>query len=974
MSCRLIGWIVILLAAAACQPPALGQGGHGDSVVNKYNQLRRAYRQMLDQGYNVAAAEDLVIAAQAAFGDGDRGRAEQLLDEAGALLRDLKKKQPTLLPRPMDLETHAASFDLPTFPWSIAAADLNGDGKTEIVVGGMDDTVYAMSYPDMKVLWKVAVPGLPYRLELGDVDGDGKKEIACVALGPRGTVVLVSHDGKKLWTFETDDLVLSAAVCRGEVLAGGARLHRLDEKGRAQQSLDAGQSVIGSIAKADINADGADEIVIANQDEGLYVLDAQGRVLWKALGHVGGMKIASFAGIADTGRPGKKSVFFTKTRGIVKLYDGDGRAEWLQVASPTELFRAAPVTVTALAADVTGDGADEIVCHGGLRFRNSKHAVLLVYGRDGRRIHQAELPFPALSMAAADLDGNGKAEILFAAQQEKRLYTLSLSAGAGGAGNLASLPATAAVDANLDAIYEQVRALPDKPDEPVKYHAIYQVRLTGAEDADGIRNLWRFLKSQSKGALRLEIGLREIQEAGMEVSKAKSRVTALSTREIVKIARKLGEAGVYFYWGAASHAEQIFVRPETIEKMAQAAGEYFLGCFSYETCFAMSGSRNRKRYLDFLEKAVAVCHRNGMKYLITEPLDTWLFLPANKNFYERILEPHKGTVVPVYKGNEGRCPELAIGGLVGLYRSGAIEEWGVSAQDDMFRLGCYTDLIFQCPQDVKLRLDLACAALGATYFRIEWQMETDNYATRDPERYDYRKGGPYQLNPNARHHRELLYSLIRKGVIAPPAPDALAGVSPATIRLDPVPDGFSFDAKRRKYVTENGFLGRWQYPLQKPYPGYASVVLYGLERYGLGFFPRNPYGTVAVVPSFLHGGGPSVGTGGRSVVVDGKALTPDEAAPAVRALFEKHAAGLPFRAAGAFLAAQKTGDGEYLLFLIDPEPFRPEDVRCSVQAGAAISGCRMVDAITGESIRCENGKASIDVPAGAFRLIRVTTN
>lgn len=983
-----IKWIccAVLFLSVACVPPQAA--GQEDNAVTaeeaayikaleaKWREARGLRSRMKEEGYDTSAVDGLIREGKQAYDEGNLERVEDVLDELLQKLREIERGEEAAAGKRLDLKATVTAFDIPCFGWSVRAGDIDGDGRTDFVVGGLDNHVYAFrpsADGSGKLLWKREVPGLPYQLAIGDVDGDGGMEIACVALGPEGHVVLLDAKGKVLWDRATEDLLLSTAIGGGEVLAGGARLYQLDKNGKVLGDSDATQSVIGSLCVDDINGDGRTEIILSNQDQGMFVLGRKGGLIWEEIGHRGGMKIASYCGVMDRG-PGKKTkdVFIVKTKGKIRTFDGNGELQWGYRCRAVDLVGERAISVRAIAADVAGAAGDELLCYGGLRFANPKHTLMYVLNGNGREVSRVRLPFAVLDAASGDLARGGKEELVFTAQQEKRLYAVALSEE--GEGNLSEPFEPAAVDANLDRIYAAVRKLPDRSDGPVRYHGIFQAKLSGPQDAKRFKRLGQFLRSQSSGALRLEMGIREVREEGVDVPQKKRRVTTWTTEDILRFVRMLKDEQIYFYWGAASHGQQIFLKPETIDRIAKAAGEYFLGCFSYETCFALGVSKHRKRYLDFLEKAVAACTRNGKKYLISEPFDTWLFLPANKTFYDRIMKPNAGTVVPVYKGNEGRCPDLIAGSLAGLRRAGVIEDWGVSTQDDMFRLGCYTDLIFQCPRDVKMRFDLACAAMGATYFRIEWDTETDNYAAIDVERFDLAKRGPYRLNPHAGRHREMLFSLMRKGVVRPVEPRDVVSLSPVVVRLDPVPDLRDYNAKKPFYRSRHGFLAWWQYPLQKPWPDYCSSLAYGLDHYGLGYFPRNPYGTVTVLPSFVTPpmGAKTIETNALEVRLAGKASSSADAADRIRALLAEGAERLPFRAEGAFLAAQRTGKGEYLLFLIDPEPLCPGDVSCRIVSDLFAGGAELVDILTGESIEWKKGGADVAVPAGTFRLIKVT--
>src|SRR5262249_41624663 len=85
-----------------------------------------------------------------------------------------------------------------------AVADLDGDGRPEVVVAGADGDVRALVGASGKTLWTRAVPGVDgYGATIGppsvaDFEGDGRREIAVPI---RGGVVLFDASGEILWTF-----------------------------------------------------------------------------------------------------------------------------------------------------------------------------------------------------------------------------------------------------------------------------------------------------------------------------------------------------------------------------------------------------------------------------------------------------------------------------------------------------------------------------------------------------------------------------------------------------------------------------------------------------------------------------------------------------------------------------------------------------------------------------------------------------
>ncbi|MFI5662685.1 FG-GAP-like repeat-containing protein [Streptomyces sp. NPDC051684] len=88
------------------------------------------------------------------------------------------------------------------------SADLNKDGKKDLVMGGQSNGVWAYSGPSLvdgakpEKLWQATLPGAVHDIELGDVNGDGKPEIVVAA--DTATVVLNGRTGKTLATIDGD--------------------------------------------------------------------------------------------------------------------------------------------------------------------------------------------------------------------------------------------------------------------------------------------------------------------------------------------------------------------------------------------------------------------------------------------------------------------------------------------------------------------------------------------------------------------------------------------------------------------------------------------------------------------------------------------------------------------------------------------------------------------------------------------------
>jgi outer membrane protein assembly factor BamB len=219
------------------------------------------------------------------------------------------------------------SYSLPGVHFTTPAAGaFLRDGKSRIVTGDESGIVYALDERG-KLLWRQSKIFGPREvpewidqyapiseLALADLNGTGERQIVLTTKG--GETVALSARGERLWHFASYERKVGTSLARG-----------------------------GHLAFADLDNDGALEVVVAQQDSYLYVLDAAGREKWTYLGYFWYHNAPSIADLEGTG---ELDIVFTAPEegGTYALRSGfkgpKGRAPWSMDRGGLERANCAP--------------------------------------------------------------------------------------------------------------------------------------------------------------------------------------------------------------------------------------------------------------------------------------------------------------------------------------------------------------------------------------------------------------------------------------------------------------------------------------------------------------------------------------------------------------------------------------------------------------------------------------------------------
>jgi len=300
--------------------------------------------------------------------------------------------------------------------FSPSLADLNGDGKMEILFGSLNGNFYIMD-GDGKIY-----PGFPKKFGDGyistpsafDLDNDQKLEICFGSQNKR--YYCIKSDGKVLNGFpiktdspvatsgsfayfgENNELSISFGCENGSVYVVNTKGRVLKNFPFKTHYVVSGMPVFG-----DINDDGKNELIIASQDYSVYVLNGKGKML-EGFPFETGYRLHSSPAIADIDLDGYLDIIITSTDGRLYVLDYKGK---LKSGFPFDT--GSKIFSSPVVGDINCDGQMEIVfsaMDGKVYAINTKGKIV----DDFPHILGGEIKS---SPIIDDIDNDGRIEMLF---------------------------------------------------------------------------------------------------------------------------------------------------------------------------------------------------------------------------------------------------------------------------------------------------------------------------------------------------------------------------------------------------------------------------------------------------------------------------------------------------------------------------------------------------------------------------------
>lgn len=339
--------------------------------------------------------------------------------------------------------SYASSLALPVpgGPGRLLAADINGDGRQDLVVGGRHSILVILNRGGgrMEVVSMLPVDGKPTEMIATDLNGDGFLDVVYADHDSFSNFVLLG-DGKGAFRkagftrARPSGRPHTHGLLTGDWNGDGKAdvLHFTVEESRAVPLLGDGKGELAAQPSisiptpenpvlADLNKDGKPDLVVPDIHHGGITV---------SLGGPGGFpeglrkrySIPSrpyYASAGDINGDGNTDIFTTHDdTGLLSVLHGDGKGAFqLMPGSPVNLGMMA---YGLTAGDFNGDGKTDIVAS------SDQQLVLLLQTKQGTLAPPVRLPKPpgAWEIITADWNGDGAADIAYSNREAGTVHIL----------------------------------------------------------------------------------------------------------------------------------------------------------------------------------------------------------------------------------------------------------------------------------------------------------------------------------------------------------------------------------------------------------------------------------------------------------------------------------------------------------------------------------------------------------------------
>lgn len=862
----------------------------------------------------------------------------------------------------------------------VASANVIGDEREEIICACYDGAITAVSADENRILWRHDTRAFPYDLAAEDIDGDGRAEVLVASAD--GRLYVIDGEGALLWSFESPAPLYQVAVARlkdeTRILTGGVdrQLYQLDIRGRKLIATPF-KRALRHIRTGDLTGDGVDESVVGFLDGVLLAhRPSSMEQLWRV--NLQPISISSFSiwrpyavRLADLDGDGRSEVLLGSSylnHSGIRVLAPDGSLLWdapegFELRDGSLGAHSSPVPVK-----LAGLPGKQLVVVSGRR--------LFVVRADGKVLQVGESPQGFTNICTVS---NGKTpEVVLASSPngDDQVYRVRLDRPWQQAmPRMQREGVMARVGENIVRVHQQIREYRGTPPTTERYVQVITAGQVNTPKGalDHVRVVEhcrrRFSYDNLEFAINLTLHGNE-PIPGFNTRGRERGPLAMSQEQLLDVVQACEKAGVSFLV-SAGHGCTPFFKVETARKILEACPRTCLGFLTSED---MDHGERLQKFLDeFWYPVMDLCKRHGKKAVMAENCIWWVTVPSLERFSRLFDGQYADVLVMSVEDTASRAPELNLAGRLGLLLEGAVNTMSARTVHDEVTWNRLWQWECALTGHPFLRRQMVQSLLGARFF--EYQLRQIEMS---------RPGG---FSVNGEESVALILDMLGKGLLVPPSPKEMLGVAPFHFRLaKPVRaflddsanllevDKYRADPAERSAPFE-GLAAYWgAAPVQ---PHYFGAIFFDQQRHMHQFIPRTPYGFVPIIPDRLRAKGWS--SGKHSWVSDGWHIqTPEgrmsgkNAAGRIREEAKRLAKRLPVRVDGeVFAQVQHLATGRIRITLIDSGFLDPADRRAELRFSGRLEGVRLVDVLSGDEVPLKDQIAVVTVPAGIFRILEL---
>jgi outer membrane protein assembly factor BamB len=234
-------------------------------------------------------------------------------------------------------------------------ADIDNDGKLEIIVGSDNGTLYVLDEAG-KPRWEYSI-NTPIRSSAIVANLTDDPHLDILFGGNDCFLYALDSKGNLLWKFKANSPIESVPSLLPakelQIIFGSndGTIYSLNREGQKRWEFRTEGKISAQPAIADLSGEGSFTIIIGSQDSSLYAIDEKGNLLWKFKTEG---SIYSRACLADINNDKKLEIIFGSCDNSVYALDCQGHKIW---SYETDFW----VVVSPFVTDIDNDGKPEVV-------------------------------------------------------------------------------------------------------------------------------------------------------------------------------------------------------------------------------------------------------------------------------------------------------------------------------------------------------------------------------------------------------------------------------------------------------------------------------------------------------------------------------------------------------------------------------------------------------------------------------------